>query len=544
MSRCRLLELGVEEVCFGDTIGVGVPPQVRAIVGARDGRRDPARADRVPLPRHARHCPRQCRRRRCRWACAASMPRPAGPVAVHTRRAPPGNLATEDLVYLLDAIGLDHGVDLDGVLRAARFIADALGKPLATKVGQAGGWDPATGAADRARLIGPGTGHAAAVLVSSPTMNGVVLVLNQNYEPLERLQPAAGVPARVRREGRDHRVRPPGHPDAPDGVPRAVGDPAPVPGPAAAAAGQAEPPRDLRARPAHLPVLRPAEPRPDARPHRSAPPRRRPHVGEPRHGLQGVQPPEGRQDARGGALPAASGRHSSRAATSTRCSRRTSPTNATRPGGPTCSWAGTERRRPDARRDRGGLGRGWGDPRRGPIVLRALWTAGHAAYVVGGGPRDALLGRPTVRRLGPRDVRAARARRPPCSKTPCTRTGSGPWSSVGAAASTRSRRSAATTTTPTSGGRTGWSSGIRSRRTSRDATSRSTRWPGVPTPPPRRHGSSTSHGGLADLASGRDPRGRRPAGAVRGGRAADHPSHPAGRDPRVHDRACDPRGDP
>ncbi|HEV7811005.1 MAG TPA: hypothetical protein VGO64_10420, partial [Candidatus Limnocylindrales bacterium] len=58
-----------------------------------------------------------------------------------------GNLATEDLVYLLDAIGLDHGVDLDGVLRAARFIAEALGRPLATKVGQAGGWDAETGAA-------------------------------------------------------------------------------------------------------------------------------------------------------------------------------------------------------------------------------------------------------------------------------------------------------------------------------------------------------------------------------------------------------------
>ena len=57
-----------------------------------------------------------------------------------------GNLATEDLVYLLDAIGLEHGVDLVGVLRAARFIAAELGKPLASKVGQAGGWDPATGA--------------------------------------------------------------------------------------------------------------------------------------------------------------------------------------------------------------------------------------------------------------------------------------------------------------------------------------------------------------------------------------------------------------
>jgi hydroxymethylglutaryl-CoA lyase len=58
-----------------------------------------------------------------------------------------GNLATEDLVYFLDASGWDHGVALDGVVAAARFVADALGRPLATKVGQAGGWDPATGSA-------------------------------------------------------------------------------------------------------------------------------------------------------------------------------------------------------------------------------------------------------------------------------------------------------------------------------------------------------------------------------------------------------------
>ena len=58
-----------------------------------------------------------------------------------------GNLATEDLVYMLDASGYDHGVTLDGILVAAHFIAEALGKPLATKVGQAGGWDQRTGRA-------------------------------------------------------------------------------------------------------------------------------------------------------------------------------------------------------------------------------------------------------------------------------------------------------------------------------------------------------------------------------------------------------------
>ena len=58
-----------------------------------------------------------------------------------------GNLATEDLVYLLDGLGYEHGVRLEGVIEAARFIAGELGRPVASKVGQAGGWDPATGAA-------------------------------------------------------------------------------------------------------------------------------------------------------------------------------------------------------------------------------------------------------------------------------------------------------------------------------------------------------------------------------------------------------------
>jgi hydroxymethylglutaryl-CoA lyase len=51
-----------------------------------------------------------------------------------------GNLATEDLVYLLDGEGYDHGVDLQRVLGSARLVASLLGRPLASKVGQAGPW--------------------------------------------------------------------------------------------------------------------------------------------------------------------------------------------------------------------------------------------------------------------------------------------------------------------------------------------------------------------------------------------------------------------
>jgi isopropylmalate/homocitrate/citramalate synthase len=140
----RLLALGVEEICFGDTIGVGVPPQVRAIVGrALDGG--------IPLEKIAFHFHDTRGTALSNVAAAMSAgvrcfdASTGGTGGCPYAPGAAGNLATEDLCYLLDAIGLDHGVSLDGVLHAARFISDALGKPLATKVGQAGGWDPATG---------------------------------------------------------------------------------------------------------------------------------------------------------------------------------------------------------------------------------------------------------------------------------------------------------------------------------------------------------------------------------------------------------------
>jgi hydroxymethylglutaryl-CoA lyase len=139
-----LLELGVDEVCFGDTIGVGVPPQVRDLTArAVDAG--------LTLDRIAYHFHDTRGTALANVAAAMSVgirtfdASTGGTGGCPYAPGAAGNLATEDLVYLLDAIGLDHGVSLDGVLEAARFIADALGRPLATKVGQAGGWDPRTG---------------------------------------------------------------------------------------------------------------------------------------------------------------------------------------------------------------------------------------------------------------------------------------------------------------------------------------------------------------------------------------------------------------
>ena len=140
----RLLELDVDEVCFGDTIGVGVPAQVEDLTAR-------AVAAGIPLERIAYHfhdtrgtaLANVAAGLRAGVRCFDAATGGTGGCPYAPGAA--GNLATEDLVYLLDASGFEHGVDLEKVLIAARFIAAELGKPLATKVGQAGGWDPATG---------------------------------------------------------------------------------------------------------------------------------------------------------------------------------------------------------------------------------------------------------------------------------------------------------------------------------------------------------------------------------------------------------------
>jgi isopropylmalate/homocitrate/citramalate synthase len=142
----HLVELGVDEVCFGDTIGVGVPGQVEELTGLT------ARAG-IPLDRVAYHfhdtrgtaLANVAAGLRSGIRCFDSAAGGTGGCPYAPGAA--GNLATEDLVYLLDAEGWETGVSLVGVLEAARFVAGELGRPLATKVGQAGGWNPVTGVA-------------------------------------------------------------------------------------------------------------------------------------------------------------------------------------------------------------------------------------------------------------------------------------------------------------------------------------------------------------------------------------------------------------
>jgi isopropylmalate/homocitrate/citramalate synthase len=130
----RAVDAGAAEVVFADTIGVAVPGQVRAIVA--DGQKLG-----VPIGVHLHNT------RNTAIACAyaaletgatvfdASVGGAGGcPFAPNAT----GNVATEDLVYLLDGEGVETGIDLDALIEVARWLEAQLGHGLDGLVHRAG----------------------------------------------------------------------------------------------------------------------------------------------------------------------------------------------------------------------------------------------------------------------------------------------------------------------------------------------------------------------------------------------------------------------
>ena len=51
-----------------------------------------------------------------------------------------GNIATEDLVYMLERAGYSTGYDLDALIDTALWIGDKIGRPALSALSRAGGW--------------------------------------------------------------------------------------------------------------------------------------------------------------------------------------------------------------------------------------------------------------------------------------------------------------------------------------------------------------------------------------------------------------------
>jgi hydroxymethylglutaryl-CoA lyase len=134
----KLFELGLDEVVLGDTIGVATPSDVARLM---DTLLNLASVERWGMHFHDTRGMALANVMASLSHGLSSFDSSSGGLGGCPFAGPgaAGNVATEDLVYLLDGMGIRHCVSLDGVLAASRFIVDAVGHPLTSKVYQAGG---------------------------------------------------------------------------------------------------------------------------------------------------------------------------------------------------------------------------------------------------------------------------------------------------------------------------------------------------------------------------------------------------------------------
>ncbi len=131
----KLVAMGCYEVSLGDTIGVGTPAKAKAMaqaVAAAIG------VERTALHFHDTYGQALANVLACLDLGIATVDSAvAGLGGCPYAKGASGNLATEDLVYMLDGMGIATGVDLDRLAAAGRAITAALGRASTSKVAQA-----------------------------------------------------------------------------------------------------------------------------------------------------------------------------------------------------------------------------------------------------------------------------------------------------------------------------------------------------------------------------------------------------------------------
>ena len=130
----RLMAIPPDEICLADTIGVGVPSQVRELVRG-------SRALGATVGAHFHNT------RNTGYANAVAALE-EGVVSLDasvggTGGCPfapkaTGNIATEDLVYLLRGMGVETGIQLDALIETSRWLGAQLGKELPSMLARAG----------------------------------------------------------------------------------------------------------------------------------------------------------------------------------------------------------------------------------------------------------------------------------------------------------------------------------------------------------------------------------------------------------------------
>lgn len=127
-----LFKLGIYELSLGDTIGVGTPYQAKAMLEAV--------AAHIPINQLALHFHDTYGQALANiTACLETGisvidSSVAGLGGCPYAKGASGNLATEDLVYMLNGLGIETGVDLQKLIYAGNKISEALGQPSHSKV--------------------------------------------------------------------------------------------------------------------------------------------------------------------------------------------------------------------------------------------------------------------------------------------------------------------------------------------------------------------------------------------------------------------------
>lgn len=129
----RLLDMGCAQLSLGDTIGVATPGHVEAVLRAFADAGVPA--DRLAVHFHDTYGQALANSHTALRHGVTTVDSSAGGLGgCPYAGSATGNLATEDLVWMLDGLGIEHGVDLDALAGTSAWMAEQLGKPSPSRV--------------------------------------------------------------------------------------------------------------------------------------------------------------------------------------------------------------------------------------------------------------------------------------------------------------------------------------------------------------------------------------------------------------------------
>lgn len=129
----RLMEMGCEQLSIGDTIGVATPGQVHALLSALGSAG--IGSDQVAVHFHDTYGQALSNTLAALQFGVTTIDASAGGLGgCPYAKSATGNLATEDLVWMLNGLGVNSGVDLNSLVSTSRWMARELGRPSPSRV--------------------------------------------------------------------------------------------------------------------------------------------------------------------------------------------------------------------------------------------------------------------------------------------------------------------------------------------------------------------------------------------------------------------------